>query len=137
MKQMIASIFSILCLAAMLAGCGPIYKTEYAYVPPRTDTGKMCTAQCVQGKNSCEQMCEMKNQDCRLRAHQDALTQFEMYKQERKREGKPLKKDVKDFDQSYTCGSSCNCEPTYNACYSACGGQVLERKVCVAFCDKQ
>ena len=137
MKQFVISLFSILFLATILAGCGPIYRTEYAYVPPHSPTGKMCAAQCVQGKNACEQMCEMKNQNCRLRAHQDALAQYHMYKQERKREGKPLKKEIQDFDQSYLCSSSCDCESTYRACYSTCGGQVLERQVCVAFCNKQ
>ncbi|MCW5584286.1 MAG: hypothetical protein KIT56_10540 [Gammaproteobacteria bacterium] len=124
-------------VVGILTGCGPVYKREYAFVPPRTGMGKMCIAQCVQNKNTCEQMCQMNNENCRLRAHQDAVYQFEMYKHERRKHGAPVKKDVSDFDMSYTCNHSCNCEPTYRSCYSACGGQVLERDVCVAFCDKK
>jgi hypothetical protein len=136
MKRVYA-IFSLFLLMSLIAGCGPVYKREYAFVPPKSDMAKMCTAQCVQSKNSCEQMCQMNNESCRMRARQDAVYEYERYKHERKREGKEIKKDVSDFDRSYSCSSSCNCEPTYRSCYAACGGQVLQRDVCVAFCDKQ
>lgn len=129
-------ILSLLVLVSLLAGCGPVYKREYAFVPPKTGIGKMCIAQCVQGKNACEQNCRMINDNCRARAREDAVYQYELYKHERIREGKEVKKDVSDFDRSYQCSDSCNCEPTYRSCYSACGGQVLQRDVCVAFCDK-
>lgn len=133
----IFAILSVFTLVAMLAACGPVYKREYAYVPPKSSTGKMCTAQCIQGRNACEQMCRMNNEACIARSKQDAVYEYEQYKHERRREGKEVKKTVSDFDRSYTCNSSCNCGPTYNACYSACGGEVLQRDVCVAFCDKQ
>jgi hypothetical protein len=136
MKKMLGFIVSLCLMAAMLSACGPVFKTEYSYVPPRSDGGKMCVAQCIQGKNACEQSCEMKNQNCKLRAHQDALTQFEMYKQEQKRIGKPVERSVDSFDRSYACSASCGCDETYNSCYSTCGGKVIETQVCVAFCDK-
>ncbi len=127
----------IIVLTSMLFGCGPIYKKEYAYVPPRSSMGKMCTAQCIQSKSNCLQMCQMRNDNCRAQARQDAYYQYEEYKHERRREGKEVDKDVKDFDRSFFCNQSCDCTPSFHACYSACGGQVLERQVCVAFCDKQ
>jgi len=127
----------ILALTGMLFGCGPIYKTEYAYVPPHSSMGKMCIAQCVQGKSACQQMCEMRKENCRARARQEAHYQYEEYKHEQRREHKDVNKDVNDFDNSFfDCNQSCDCTPTFNACYSACGGQVLERQVCVAFCGK-
>jgi len=133
--------YKILLLITMMVGllsaCGPIYKTEYAYVPPHSSVGKMCTAQCLQSKSMCQQMCEMRNENCRAQARMEAREDYREYKHERREEGKRIKKDRSDFDRSYACNSSCDCEPQYNSCYSSCGGQVLERQVCVAFCDKQ
>lgn len=133
----IFSIFSILTLIGLLAGCHPIYKTEYAFVAPKSNVAKMCTAQCIQGKSSCEQMCRMNNESCRARAHQQAVEEFRQYKHDRKREHKEVKRNVSDFEHTSSCNQDCDCEPNYRACYSACGGQVLERDVCVAFCDKK
>lgn len=130
-------IFSIMALVGMLTACGPIYNTEYSFVPPKSDIAKMCTAQCIQGKNDCEQSCRVDNDNCRMRAQQNAMFEYKQYKEDRKRMGLPINKSVNDFDRSSSCSNSCRCESTYRACYSACGGEVLEHKVCVAFCDKQ
>ncbi|CAM2961660.1 Uncharacterised protein [Legionella steigerwaltii] len=130
-------IFSILVLASMLIACGPIYNTEYSFVPPQSDVAKMCTAQCIQGKNDCEQSCRVDNENCRMRAQQNAMFEYKHYKEEQKRMGLPINKTVNDFDRSSSCNNSCRCESTYRACYSACGGEVREHKVCVAFCDQR
>ncbi len=135
MKKIIA-YFGLIVIATMTTACSPIYKTEYSYEPPHNPVGKMCTAQCIQAKNSCQQMCESKTENCKLRAHQDALAQFEMYKQEQKRTGKEVSRSVDSFDNSYSCSSDCGCEETHNACYTNCGGKVIEQQVCVAFCNK-
>lgn len=136
--QKFAISFLCFSLTLLLAGCGPIYHTEYAYVPPASNIGKMCTTQCLQSKNSCEQMCQMRNDNCRMQARQDAMYQFEIYRGERERQHKPIKKSVSDFDRSiFTCHESCGCEANYRVCYAQCGGAVLERRVCTAFCDKK
>jgi len=126
----------VFALIGLLMGCGPVYKKEYSYVPPKSQAGKICTAQCVQNRGNCEQMCQMRNDTCRAQAKQNAVYQYEMYKEEQHDRGQPVDKRVSDFDDSSSCNNDCNCAPTYNACYSACGGQILTRKVCVAFCDK-
>ncbi|KTD08936.1 hypothetical protein Lgra_2171 [Legionella gratiana] len=130
-------IFSVIALAVMLTSCSPIYNTEYSYTPPKSDVAKMCTAQCVQGKNDCEQSCRIENENCRLRAQQSALFEYKHYKEEQTRMGFPINKTIKDFDRSSSCTNSCQCESTYRSCYSACGGEVTEHQVCVAFCDKK
>ena len=127
----------ILTLIGMLTGCGPIYETQYDFIPPKSDMSRMCTAQCVQSRNSCEQSCRIDTEDCRARAQENAMYEFERYRHDRKKDGMSVDKSVSDFDRGYSCNSSCNCGPTYRDCYSACGGQVLAQKVCVAFCDKQ
>ncbi len=126
-----------ICLVALMTGCGPVYKREYSFVPPKSNVAKMCTAQCVQSKNTCQQMCNLNTENCRLRARQDAIYQYEQYKRDRRHDGKDIQKNLSDFDHGSLCSSSCNCEPSYRECYSACGGEVLQRDVCVAFCDKQ
>lgn len=130
-------IFFILVLAGMLTACGPIYNTEYSFVPPKSDIAKMCTAQCIQGKNDCEQSCRVDNENCRMRAQQNAMFEYKQYKEDQRRMGLPISKTITDFDRSRSCSNSCHCESTYRACYLECGGEVREHKVCVAFCDKQ
>lgn len=137
MKNINLLFILTLTLITFLTGCAPIYRTQYTFVPPKTDIAKMCTAQCVQGKNTCEQMCRMNNENCLLRAQQDAEHQFEIYKNDQLRQGKEVKRDMNSFKHTYSCRSSCNCEPTYRSCYTSCGGQITQKQVCVAFCDKQ
>lgn len=135
MKKIFSLLLS-LCALLTLTACGPIYKTNYSYIPPQNGMGKMCAAQCVQGKNACQQSCEVTKNTCQLRAHQDALAKFQIYKQDRLRQGKKVALNVSAFDNSYSCNQSCACEDTFNTCYSTCGGQVITKKVCVAFCNK-
>jgi hypothetical protein len=134
--KMFGNIICSLFMLVLLTACGPIYNTEYTFVPPRSNMGKMCIAQCVQSKSMCQQMCDMRNDNCRAQAKMEAHQDYKMYKHERHKEGKEVKKDIGDFDKSYACNTNCNCEPQFHSCYSACGGQVLEKQVCVAFCDK-
>src|SRR3990167_339271 len=117
--QRLLLIGSFIFLVSMLSGCGPMYETQYKYIPPASNIGKMCTSQCVQSKSMCQQMCEMRKQSCR--------------RGERVRSGK---KDDRKFDYlEPNCDNiACDCTETFNTCYGACGGEVLERQVCVAFC---
>jgi len=38
-------------------------------------------------------------------------------------------------EQQGVCSRECGCEVQYNGCYTACGGRVQSRKVCVENCD--
>jgi len=135
--KLIVRVNLFLLLLTLLAGCGPVYKRQYAFVPPKTSTGKMCIAQCGSSKQSCQQMCAIKTETCRLRAKQDAVIQFEQYKNDRRHAGESIDKELSYFDHSSSCDTACHCEPAYRECYSACGGEVLQKDVCVAFCDKK
>jgi len=130
-------VLSILMFIGVLIGitaCEPVYKTEYAYQPPNSATGRMCVSQCNQNKSMCEQMCQMRNDNCVQRARQDAIYQYENYRDEQMRHNEKIKKSLSDFDTSYSCRTHCKCVPAFNTCYNSCGGDVLERKKCVAFC---
>ncbi len=131
------SFFSILALCTLLTSCNPIYNSEYSYTPPKSNIAKMCTANCVQGKNACQQRCRIDTENCRLRAQQNAIFAYENYKQEQAKLNMPLMKTLKDFDKGSSCSTSCDCETTYRACYSECGGTVTEHKKCVAFCSNE
>ena len=132
MKQLMI-FMSIITLTA----CGPIYNTQSDYVAPKSDISKMCTAQCVQSRNVCEQSCRMENQDCRIHARKNAQHEFDRYYHQRQRDGANIDKRINDFDRSYECNANCNCEPSYRDCYAACGGTILAQKTCIAFCDKK
>ncbi|MEI8393756.1 MAG: hypothetical protein WCF85_03400 [Rhodospirillaceae bacterium] len=131
--------FLILALCLFAAGCGPIYDTVYSYAPPRSAEGRMCTNQCQQISQMCEQNCSLKDDNCRAQAHQDAERQYHDYVHERKKKNKKIDKSVSDFEYTGHCPSSSNCESkcngNYRTCYSNCGGTVTSQRVCTMFCD--
>jgi hypothetical protein len=138
MQKRLSCFALVISLMVALTGCGPIYNTEYSYIPPATDMGKMCVNQCITNKTLCQQMCQMRNDSCRTQSRQNALFDYQMYKHRQKANKQPITKDLSAFDRGgYECNSRCDCDFSFNQCYSACGGQVQEHKVCVMFCDKQ
>lgn len=96
------SIFSLLVLIGMLSSCEPIYETEYSYSPPTTKTNQICATRCLQAQAACERICALKNENCLSRSQGFSANK---------------------------CKKVCNCKVSYNTCYSACGGQVMEKKV--------
>ncbi len=123
-------------MALLLSGCGPIYQTTYSYKPAPSSSGKLCTAQCFQTKNSCQQICQLQDQNCRLQAHQEAYYRYSEYLREQKAAGKKARQQLSSFDHSYTrCNNSCHCTADFNACYQSCGGQVMTKRICTAFCN--
>lgn len=127
------SCFLVMC--CILPACGPVFRTNYSYVPPKGQMGQMCISQCIQSQSTCNQMCEMKNQNCRMQARQNALLEYEIYKRDHNNQGGH--RTIDSFDRgSWTCNQGCGCEDTYRSCYTACGGQVIANTVCVANCDK-
>ena len=129
-------VLSLFTMLGLLTGCGPVYKTDYEFVAPKSQSGKNCHARCVQSQSSCNLQCQSQNETCRSRAKQDALYAYEQYKHQRRSEGLPVEKDISAFNHESSCNSSCGCDSLYNNCFKACGGQIIEHKKCVAFCDK-
>ncbi len=131
-----------LCLAvmALLSACGPVYETQYSLIPPASAEGRLCVNQCQQNRNFCRQNCGMMQQACVNEARSRALYEYQAYVNRRNAEKQPIKKSVSDFDRSYSCGnSSCEarCEADYRDCFGgSCGGQVVAKTVCTAFCDE-
>lgn len=121
----------------ILTGCGPIYRTTYSYVPPANERGKMCVIQCQTSKKMCENLCEAKNSECTYRERDKAHFEYESYVRKQEMEHQPVLRDLDSFYNRSACSQfSCGCEEDYRSCYQLCGGQVVEHRECVAFCNK-
>lgn len=134
--SMIKRLGFLIILALLLSGCGPMYKTTYSYIPPQSKNGRMCIMQCMQTKQMCEQMCEMKKENCRSREMNESRYRYQEYAYHQKMANKPIERSPDSFYYGYSCHQDCNCVTGYNDCYTVCGGQVLQRRECVAFCNQ-
>lgn len=132
----------ILCLAllSLLGACGPIHSTQYSLTPPATPEGRQCVSQCQQNRGYCRQSCHLAQQACLNEARSRAIDEYRDYVHRQVSKKKPVQRSVSDFEHSYGCNSnSCEarCESDYRDCFGGvCGGQVVARTVCTAFCDE-
>lgn len=130
-----------LVLVAMLlalAGCGPVIETQYTLVPPASPEGRMCVTQCQQTTQYCRQSCRLEEQTCLAEARSRAMMDYQQYVNERTAKKEPIKRSPSSFEQTWRCQrDSCEdrCEGDFRACFATCGGQVIPRQVCTAFCD--
>lgn len=122
--QRFVRLIAFFMMALVLSGCGGSYYQKYNYTPPTAPGSERCIAQCWQGRNSCEQICSLKNPRCAAEARVDAQTRYSDYVRQRQAKGLPVTKSLKDFQRTAQCFHSCNCIPAFNTCYSACGGYV-------------
>lgn len=110
----------ILFAAGILTACGPIYKTQYSYAPPKSSAGMMCITNCSSTKNSCRQIEELKAENCKTRIE----LAYQYCKQHEK------------YCYRESCYSNyTTCENEYNTCYQNCGGSITTNQVCTAFCN--
>ncbi|MCB0317712.1 MAG: hypothetical protein KDD56_03080 [Bdellovibrionales bacterium] len=118
------------------ASCGPVYKTDYSFTAPTTQSGKTCVFQCENTKLQCVQLEEMRYERCLDRADReyDRCERNKRYKY--KANG-----DVECVSNCYCYRSSCSinedsCDERYRSCYQACGGKVKATTYCVSNCEK-
>lgn len=120
----------------ILTACGPIYQTNYSYVPPKDFRGRQCINNCLEDKSMCNLHCSRVYQRCRSDAQAVAFPQYKQYVREQRRLHKPVIQTVDDFADYSACTSDCGCDNTYRQCYSNCGGKVIAKQVCIAFCKQ-
>jgi hypothetical protein len=113
-----------LMMMLLLSSCGYVYERQYSYTPPDNQAGKQCASQCYAGKSACQRICLLKNPNCGVRSYADASAAFEKYKRQQRAQGKKVRKQLRDFEQSEDCKNVCHCTAAYNTCYTSCGGQV-------------
>jgi hypothetical protein len=105
----------------LFTACGPIYQTEYSFIPPTNEQGRACVFQCENGKLQCAQIEDMRKERC------DDRAEHEYYR-------------CQDRGEKYCYRESCsadyeNCESRYRGCFQSCGGKVESKQVCTAFCN--
>lgn len=125
------TVVALAAAVALLSGCGPIYDTQYTFIPPDDGNGRACVYQCENGKQQCEELEELKEESCEERAEAEyARCEERIYR----RKGRDPK-----WNECYreSCSSdSERCETNYRSCYQSCGGKVNAETVCVANCDQ-
>jgi hypothetical protein len=135
MKKLI--ILLSLLSTLLLAGCGPMYETNYSYVTPHSQRARDCIASnCVRNKMLCQRNCAANNRSCEWQATQNAQEEFHEYAVQQRENRQPITKSVSDFMDDWNCNNSCNCQTVYRQCYGTCGGTVIANTQCVAFCPK-
>lgn len=113
-----------------LVGCGPMFQTQYTYVPPSSETGRTCVFQCENSRYQCQQLEEMRKERC----EEDARREQERCQWQLAMRGK----EEKWYDcPTASCSADTErCDGMYRSCYQSCGGRVDAKTVCVANCDQ-
>ncbi|MBP9837783.1 MAG: hypothetical protein KBC84_03630 [Proteobacteria bacterium] len=130
MNKHISKTLFFFFLSTVLYSCGPIYDTQYQFIPPDSPQGRACIYQCENSKSQCHELERYRSDDCEYRAK---LDQQRCEDDVWRRTGKAPK--------WYECGAeSCSpnsdrCDGDYRHCYEMCGGRVDARTVCVANCQ--
>lgn len=125
--------------ALLLVACGPIYETQYDFLPPTSAEGRLCTSQCNNISDLCRQNCDLKDDRCIAEARERGAYEYERYVRDRQSQKLPIEKKLEDFTYTGGCyqASSCKaeCDTSYRQCFTGCGGTVNSRTVCTAFCN--
>jgi hypothetical protein len=105
-------------MLAMVAGCGP--QIVYDYVPPESNEGRICAAQCQNTATNCRQMKQMVNQQCQ----NNYSTMLQNYNACREAGAKHC---IGPTPCPYN--GTTECDQNYRECFAACGGTVTARTV--------
>jgi len=137
MKKIILSALGGVILCLLLASCGPVYRTNYTYIPPKAWRGRQCVNKCLKERTYCNIECRKTYQSCIYGAQEASKPAYRAYVKQRTAAGKEIWANPNDFADTYNCNKNCNCEPQYRQCYTNCGGQVVGTTVCVADCSQK
>lgn len=113
----------------ILGACTQIgLKKKYSYIPPEIKSDRVCISRCLYGKTSCERLCDLRNERCLMATRAEAEAQYRVYQQTIMQSPGNRHADKKfiDFAHAASCYHPCNCVISFNTCYTACGGQVIE-----------
>ena len=132
-------IITILAAAMLiLAGCGPVYTTDYKMVPPDTEEGRYCANNCLMAQRNCTQSCGHEVRQCQENERLRGENKYMRYVREREKAGKEIKRSEDSFINDYHCDDDdCaeSCAEDYRICHTNCGGQVIPHTYCSAFCE--
>ncbi len=136
--------------ALLLAGCSiqmeppqPKYEVTHNFIPPTSDMGRMCAAQCLTSKDQClttkQLTAELAKERCLNDERERARKEYASYAKSRTDKGKKVDRTEDSFYSRARCdqagGTLSDCNENYHQCYTTCGGQVVAQSICVAHCD--
>ena len=128
-------IFFALIAAMLLAACGPIYETQYDYIPPHNRGGQVCLEQCNTSKAQCRTIAGQQAENERLHCELDANADYEHC------QGSATNHAEADKCTRRSCAAptanSGPCDEDFRICYAGCGGTVTSRQVCTFNCPTQ
>lgn len=119
-------------LALLLAACAPVKEIRYNFQPPKDGPGQACVAQCSATHSAClreannkaageRDLCEAEAREdydvCLTRATSESQMPCQMRRCEIRAE------------------ETAACDPSYRACFQACGGAVQTQEVCIFNCQ--
>jgi hypothetical protein len=125
----------VLCAASLatLVGCGPVYRTQYSFVPPVESEGRRCIVQCADIQARCREAAENRASLERSACQQNATIRYAA-----------CLATAKDDSTRRACSYAAYCDvradtahcddDEYARCCATCGGHVESRQVCVSGC---
>jgi hypothetical protein len=130
-----------LLLACMLglSACNETTSRLYAYTPPQTPGGRLCTNQCSAAKDYCNQLCDLDRRQCVINAQTQAIHDYDQYTRDQFLNRQHIDFRASDFERLGACDGpkkECvnDCENHYKSCYELCGGQVQTTSSCQFLC---
>jgi hypothetical protein len=132
-----------LAVAAAAAGCGPVYEPVYRFEPPpgaQEAGARRCLAACEAARAACLPPARDRLAACEARAslsqdlcRSNARIDFEICRSAFEPTGSVC---VPRICQRPRCPpvEAEACESDYRRCFAACGGTVVEERLCVANC---
>lgn len=140
-----------LLLLFVLTACSPVYQTTYSYIPPKKTKLRLCTARCDTNLTSCQTACRAEKSRCDFLQAQEIIRADHAAARNARivsghKHGKhghagralsPEEQAAATPQYMFCDFQQCDCTPSYNRCYTNCGGRVVAHSRCVAFCGKQ
>jgi len=137
-----------------LSACGPSYRTDTFYEPPKHERGKNCTFGCEQTRNACNASCKDEYDSCyreaKMQGKIDYLEAKEDWLEQRERCASKLKSQVNgdgtcgkseprknQFIKTHHCRRDCDCDDTFKRCFQLCGGNIRYERRCVSGCEQK
>ena len=123
-----------LAAALTIAACGPVYETQYDYIPPHDRGAQGCLAQCNANKSQCRTTQSTQAENERLRCELDARQEYDHC------QGRAVNGAERDKCTQRSCSApsanSAQCDEDFRICYAGCGGTVESHQVCTFNCPQ-